>query len=76
MVGDNLVKLILTEWLVLFGTKAVTYDEAQYYMGDVIFKHYPDNHIWQHMIEEERYILYDPHAMTWQLTDAGVKHLQ
>lgn len=76
MVDDNLVKLILSEWLVHFGTQAVTYDVINHTMGDVIFNQYPNSDMWDYILNEGYYIHYDPYATTWHLTDAGIKYLQ
>lgn len=73
---DDIVKLILSEWLVHFGKQAVTYEVINHTMGDVIFIQYHDSDMWDYILNEGHYIHYDYLTSTWQLTDAGIKHLQ
>jgi hypothetical protein len=72
MVDDNLVKQLLAEWLVHFGTREVDIDETLGKLSDI----YNNNDIWHYAIDERDYIHYDYQRETWQLTDAGIKHLQ
>lgn len=72
MVDDNLVKQLLAEWLVHFGTREVDIDETLGKLDDI----YNNNDIWHYAIDERDYIHYDFQRETWQLTDAGIKHLQ
>lgn len=72
MVDDNMVKQLLAEWLVHFGTREVDIDETLDKLSDI----YNNNDIWHYVIDERDYIHYDHYQETWQLTDAGIKHLQ
>lgn len=80
MVDDyfhNLVKQLLAEWLVHFGTREVDINDVlNSAMGYVIFNQHPNSDIWEFILNEREYIHYDSHRETWHLTDAGVKHLQ
>jgi hypothetical protein len=72
MVDDNLVKQMLTEWLVLFGTRVVHVDET---VAKLSTGYNVDN-LWEYVVDECKYIHFDTRRYTWQLTDAGIKHLQ
>lgn len=71
MVDDNLVRQLLTEWLVLFGTRVVDVDETI----DKLSKGYNVDNLWEFVVDERKYIHFDSQRYTWQLTDAGIKHL-
>ena len=72
MVDDNLVRQLLTEWLVLFGTRVVDVDETI----DKLSTGYNVDNLWEYVVDECKYIHFDTRRYTWQLTDAGIKHLQ
>lgn len=72
MVDDNLVKQLLTEWLMHFGTREVGIDETLSKLSD----EYNHDNFWEYVVDECKYIKCDTKRYTWQLTDAGVKHLQ
>ena len=72
MVDDNLVNQLLTEWLMHFGTREVSVVETADKLGDT----YNNNDLWAYVVDKRKFLYLDTQCYTWQLTDAGVKHLQ
>lgn len=73
MVDDNLVKQLLTEWLMHFGTREVSVVETADKLGDTYNN---NNDLWAYVVEQRKFLHRDNQWYTWQLTDAGIKHLQ
>jgi hypothetical protein len=82
MVDDNLVKELLTEWLVIFGMREVSVTDFQKHIHqNTVY----DNTFWNYVVDRKKYIRLkatrtighmDGEDDRWQLTDAGIKHLQ
>jgi hypothetical protein len=82
MVDDNIVKQMLTEWLVIFGTREVSVTDFQKHIHqNTVY----DSTFWNYVVDRKKYIRLkatrtighmDGEDDRWQLTDAGITHLQ
>ena len=81
MITDELVKDVLTTWVILFGTRHVLASEIY---DNLNSDELQGDNFWIHVVKEKHYIATSDvfnaeegvSKRHWYITDAGIRHLQ